>query len=285
VLDKQNGDTYWRDALSKEMHNVGIAFQVLPDGKDEPVGWSKVTGHIIFDVKMDFTRKARWVLDGHKTPNPIGSTYAGVVSREGVRIALKYVALNDLDVMAADIRNAYLQAPSSQKDFIICGPEFGLENQGKKALITRALYGGKSAGKDFRNHLRSCMCHLDFESCLADPDVWMRPALKPDGSEYYEYVLIYTDDVLVVSTWGEKILREGIGRYFDLKEESIGPPTIYLGGHLRKFELENGVKAWAFSSSQYVREAVKDIKEHLDRKEASPPSKQKHPYERRSDQN
>jgi hypothetical protein len=96
----------------------------------------------------------------------------------------------------------------------------GLENQGKKALITRALYGGKSTGKDFRNHLRSCMCHLKFESCLADPDVWMRPALKPDGSEYYyEYVLIYTDDVLVVSTIGEHILREGIGRYFDLKEE------------------------------------------------------------------
>ena len=182
---------------------------------------------------MDFTRKARWVLDGHKTANPIGSTYAGVVSRESVRIALTYAALNELDVVAADIRNAYLQAPSSQKDYVICGPEFGLENQGKKALITRALYGGKSAGKDFRNHLRACMCHLNFESCLADPDIWMRPALKSDGSEYYEYVLLYTDDVLVVSTDGERILRDGIGRYFELKEESIGPPTIYLGGHLR----------------------------------------------------
>jgi hypothetical protein len=60
----------------------------------------------------------------------------------------------------------------------------------------------------------------------------MRPALKPDGSEYYEYILIYTDDVLVVSTSGEQIIRNGIGRYFDLKEESIGPPKIYLGGHL-----------------------------------------------------
>jgi hypothetical protein len=156
-----------------------------------------------------------------------------------------------LDVTAADIRNAYLQAPSSQKLYIICRPEFGLENQGKKALITRALYGGKSAGKDFRNHLRACMGHLNFESCLADPDVWMRPALKADGSEYYEYILIYTDDVLVVSTDGERILRDRIGRYFELKDESIGPPTIYLGGHLRQVELTtNGVKAWAFSSQR-----------------------------------
>ncbi len=262
-LDDTNGNHLWRDALSKEMHNVGIAFSVLDAGQDAPVGWSKESGHIIYDVKMDFTRKARWVLDGHKTANPIGSTYAGVVSRESVRIALTYAALNELEVTAADIRNAYLQAPSSQKHYIICGPEFGLENQGRKALITRALYGGKSAGKDFRNHLRACMRHLNFESCLADPDVWMRPALKADGSEYYEYVLIYTDDVLVVSTDGERILRDGIGRYFELKEESIGPPTIYLGGHLRQVELTNGVKAWAFSSSQYVQEAVKNVEQYL----------------------
>jgi hypothetical protein len=84
VLDDHNGDNYWYDALSKEMKNVGIAFQVLEQGQDQPVRWSRVTGRIIFDVKMDFTRKARWVLDGHKRPNPIGSTYADVVSRESV---------------------------------------------------------------------------------------------------------------------------------------------------------------------------------------------------------
>ena len=115
---------------------------------------------------MNFTRKARWVLDGYKCPNPIGSTYAGVVSRESVRIALTYAALNGLEVCAGDIQNAYLQAPSSQKDWIICGPEFGSENKGKRALIKRALYGGKAAGRDFRNHLRDCMRHLNFEPCL-----------------------------------------------------------------------------------------------------------------------
>ena len=95
------------------MHNNGIAFEILGEGESAPHRWHKVTGHMVFDVKMYFTRKARWVLDGHKTPNPIGSTYAGVVSRESVRIAFTYAALNVLDVFAADIRNAYLQAPSS----------------------------------------------------------------------------------------------------------------------------------------------------------------------------
>jgi hypothetical protein len=88
-----------------------------------------------------------------------------------VRIAPTYAALNGRKVCAVDIRNAYLQAPSSCKDYITCGPEFGVENEGKVALIHRALYGGKSAGRDFRNHLRSCMHHIEFKSRPADPDV------------------------------------------------------------------------------------------------------------------
>jgi hypothetical protein len=276
-LDKKNGNTFWRDAIKKEMHNVGIAFEILEDGENIPVGWKKASGHLVFDIKMTFERKARWVLDGHKTPSPTTSTYAGVVSRESVRIALTYAALNDLDVTAADIRNAYLQAPSSEKHYIICGPEFGLENVGKRALIRRALYGGKSAGRDFRNHLRACMRHLDFQSCPADPDVWMRPAKKSDGSEYYEYVLLYVDDVLVVSDRGEHLLRNGIGKYFELKEESIGPPELYLGGRLRKVVLENGVKTWAFSSSQYVQEAVKNVERYLEARDRKLPTKAETP--------
>ena len=156
-LDRKNGNTFWADATKKEMSNVGIAFEILGDGEKAPPGWTKASGHLIFDVKMDFTRKARWVKDGHRTPDPESSNYAGVVSRESVRIALTYAALNGIDVMAADIQNAYLQAPTSEKHYVICGPEFGLENVGKVALIRRALYGGKVAGRDFWLHLRSYM--------------------------------------------------------------------------------------------------------------------------------
>ena len=141
------------------MFQVGVAFKILTDNEHLPVGYTKTSGHMVFDIKMDFTRKARWVKDGHKTPDPENSKYAGVVSRESVRIALTYAALYGIEVLAADIRNAYLQAPSSEKDFIICGPEFGLENCGCIALIRRALYGGKAAGRDFCfwHHIHSCM--------------------------------------------------------------------------------------------------------------------------------
>ena len=72
-----------------------------------------------------------------------------MVSRESIRIALTYAVLHQIDVKCANIKNAYLPAPSSEHHFIYRGPEFGLENVGKVALIRRALYGGKAAGRDF----------------------------------------------------------------------------------------------------------------------------------------
>ena len=84
-IDVRNGNTLWRNALKKEMYNVRVAFEILDEGVHAPHGWKQVTGHLVWDVKMDFTRKARWVLDGQKTLDPIGSTYTCVVSRESVR--------------------------------------------------------------------------------------------------------------------------------------------------------------------------------------------------------
>ena len=132
-IDWRNGNTMWRDALALEMFNVRVAFEILEEDQPAPAGWKKASRHLVWDVKMDFTRKAKWVLDGHKTPDPIGSTFAGVVPRESVRIAFTNATLNGLQVFAADICNTYLQAPSSQKDYVVCGPEFGVKNIGKVA--------------------------------------------------------------------------------------------------------------------------------------------------------
>ena len=62
----------------------------------------------MFDVKMDFTRKTRWVLDGHKILSPDGFTYSGIVSRESARITFTCATLNGLYVFAADKRYTYL---------------------------------------------------------------------------------------------------------------------------------------------------------------------------------
>jgi len=211
---------------------------------------------------MTLERKARWVKDGHKTPEPEHSTFAGVFSRKSVRIAFTYAALNDLSICAADIQNAYLQAPTSEKHYIVCGPEFGIENVGRLAIIVRALYGGKSAGSDYWRHVRTAMNELGFESCKADPDAWSRLSRKVDGSKYYQYVLLYTNDILAVMEEPERFLRDEFGKCFALKEKSIGSPTQYLGNNVKMVTLENSRKCWSFASSQYVQNAVKNIENY-----------------------
>ena len=101
--------------------------------------------------------------------------------------------------------------------------------------------------------------------CLANPDVWMQPAQKGDGAPCYDYVLLYMDDALVVSENAESILQKEIGRYFELKEASIGPPKMYLGAGIRKAKLDNGLDAWAASLSQYVPAAVRNIEEYIEK--------------------
>ena len=81
-FDGKNGTTYWQDDISKEISNVRILFKLLENDISIPPGYKKSSGHLIFDVKMDFARKDRWVKAGHRTPDPESSSYAGVVSRE-----------------------------------------------------------------------------------------------------------------------------------------------------------------------------------------------------------
>ena len=119
-IDSRNKNTFWRDVIAKEISSIGVAFDMLETGNFTPVGFNRTSGHITFDAKMDFTGKAKWVLDGHGHPSPEGSTYAGVVSQESVRIAFTYASLNDVDVWTCDIQNAYLQASTTEKCYFIC---------------------------------------------------------------------------------------------------------------------------------------------------------------------
>jgi hypothetical protein len=63
---------------------------------------------------------------------------------------------------------------------------------------------------------------------------------------------LYVDDVLVIFENAESVLQKEIGQHFVLRDESIGSPSQYLGGKHREVTLENGAKAWAFGSCQYV---------------------------------
>ena len=217
-IDKENGNHLWWEAITKEMKDVRVAFEEFERSEKEiPPGYQHITCHLIFDVKMgeNFRRKARMVAGGHVTDVPHSMTYSSVVSRDSVRIAFTIAALNGLKVLGCDIQNAYLTAPTREKVWTMAGPEFG-SDKGKIMIIVRALYGLESSGAAFRAFLAETLDTLGYRPSYADPDVWMRPAIKENGFKYWEYVLCYVDYILSMSHRPEKTMK-GIQRNFKIK--------------------------------------------------------------------
>ena len=151
-------------------------------------------------------RKVRIVAGGHTTETPTSLTYSSVVSRDSVRIVLLAAALNGLQVMACDIQNAYLTANCCEKIWTYAGQEFGSE-RGQPMIFRKALYGLKSSGAAFRAHLAETLHDMGFKPTKADPDIWIHPAVKPGGTENYEYIMCYIDDILSVSHGVKSILQ------------------------------------------------------------------------------
>jgi hypothetical protein len=151
---------------------------------------------MISDVNMeDFRRNVHFVTVVHITDTPHDMAYASVISRESVIIYITLAALNDLDVKMDDTENAYLPAPINEKVLIVLGTEFG-DDAGKRALIVWALYGLKSAGAAFRNHLAECMTHLGWKPCRTNRDRWMKAETHTDdGVLHWAYILIYVDNI------------------------------------------------------------------------------------------
>ena len=157
-IDEETGTDFWHKAIEKGMKNVRVAFERWDGGTKEEardgkklVGYQEIGCHMVFDIKLDglFRRKARLVAGGHATEPPASVTYASVVSRDSVRLAFLIGALNELDVLAADVQNAYINAPCREKVWTVAGAEFG-SDKGAVMIVKRALYGLKSSGAAWR---------------------------------------------------------------------------------------------------------------------------------------
>ena len=78
------------------------------------------------------------------------------------------------------------------------------------------------------------MYNLGFLPCPSEIDLWMKPMVRPeDRFEYYAYVPIYADDVMVIHHDAEIVLCI-MYKYFKLKPSFISNPDIYLGAKLKK---------------------------------------------------
>ena len=97
---------------------------------------------------------------------------------------------------------------------------------------------------------------MGFEYSKADPDIWFISSMKDDSIDYYQYVLLYTNNILAIMQNPEDFIRHDIGKRFVVKPKSVGPPTEYLVNKVSYITLENVQSSWSFSSSQYFQDTV-----------------------------
>jgi hypothetical protein len=124
--------------------------------------------------------------------------------------------------------------------------------------VVRAWYGLKSSGASWHAMLSQTMHDMKDERCKADHNVWLCPAVTPDGFEYYEYVLIFVDDILHMSHNPGDTMGT-LAKLYELKEGSVGVPDRYPGANVGKFQLEDGTEAWYMSAHDYVKSACANI--------------------------
>ena len=95
-----------------------------------------------------------------------------------------------------------------------------------------------------------------------DPNVYIRRNRRENGTEYYELLLVYVNDVFAVIHSPEIIMKD-IGLTLDIKDNKYGPPTAYLGANVRPFHMSDGKYLWSIKCDYYVVAAVQTIKDLL----------------------
>ena len=225
-LDLQNGSTLWQDAIELEMeqlHEYKCFLDYGVHGKSTPPeGYKKIKVHLIFDVEHNGQHKARCVGDGHLTDIPIDSVYSGVISLCGLQIVIFLSELNDLEMWSTDIGNAYLEAYTSKKLYIVTGPEFG-ELEGHILIISKALYGLRTSGLRWYQWFSDCLCDMGFTPSKAELDIWMRWV-----SDHYEYIVVYVDDLAIASKDPKSII-DMLTKCHGFKLKGMGPIDYHLG--------------------------------------------------------
>ena len=271
-LDQENGNTLWHDAMTLELQQLQEykTFEDAGSNVPAPADHQMIHAHMVFDVKQTGKRKARFVAGGHLTNPPKDSVYSSVVSLRSIRIICLLAELNDLELMAADIGNAYLEACTKEKVCFIAGPEFGTL-AGHTLIIKKALYGLRSSGARFHEKCADTLRDLGFKPTYADPDVWLR-----DAGDVYEYVTTWVDDLLVAMKKPKEFMDALQSEPYKYKLKGVEEPKYHLGGDFfRDFD-----GTLCYGAQTYIKRLIQDYERlfsEAPRKYTSPLQKGDHP--------
>jgi hypothetical protein len=225
-LDAQNKDGKWKLVMKTEIEGIRNhgTFIFLEPGAEPPPGYQEAPLRMIFAVKSNFRRKARLVAGGHKMDATGLTSCISVVHMESTRILNVIAKAQNLQILAGNVGNAYLNADTKENVYVRCGPEFGPELEDRIAIIKKSLYGIKASGAEWHSHFAKTLYAWGFHPTRFDPDVWI------------------------------KKLQE----IYAIKDPKV--PDSYLGATYTGCLNET----WGITASDYIKEAIRQIEKRLE---------------------
>ena len=142
ALDEKNEDTYWQDAMKKEVDALVEldCFSFKEKGFNPGEEYQPTILFMVFDVKQDLRRKARLVAGGHLVDPLEHEVYSSTVKGISVRLLQVIAHKANYDILCGDVGNAFPTAYTNEKVYAIAGKEFGAR-EGQVIILVKALYG------------------------------------------------------------------------------------------------------------------------------------------------
>ena len=202
--------------LSSLCHDSADDGEILPPMP--VIDPSELIGHTFLMDKQDGQGHCAWILNvinEEEICKCIGKHERELFLR-GLRIVTFLSELNGLDLWATDIGNAYLEAFTMERNYIIAGPEFG-QLEGHYLIIIKALYGLCTSGLCWHERFADCLRNEGFWSCKAELDIWMRL-----NGNLYEYVAMYVVN-LCLGMLDLKSFTDTLQKKYNFKLKGTGP--------------------------------------------------------------
>ena len=123
--------------------------------------------------------------------------------------------------------------------------------------INQECFGIKSTGNSWHKALSTTLASMNFEPRRAEPDISLRMSTDLRGEKYWEWIVIYIEDLLAISEEPKAIMD-----YFSMYnlKDRVSPLDQYLGANAGKWQFLDGSNFWWMNGRYCITNAINPSK-------------------------
>ena len=125
-------------------------------------------------------------------------------------------------------------------------------------VMFRDFYGLNIIGAAWRKMFAETLRDKDFVLTVADTDIYHGQSRRPNGEDYCKLLLVYVDDIICLLK-NHQLTMDTLVLMYYVKGGLVGPPKIYLGVDINKYQGMSGKYHWIMSSTQYIKNSINTV--------------------------